>query len=190
MSHIMPGTPGDTNPTRMYTVTEAAEILLNRLGLNHRFTVDAARTALRSCELLSVLRNGRLYVSDGVLSREETLTAFQAQLLPAGKNARAELFRRVAGAFIDESKANALLDAHRAEVLAEAIEAARGEYLTDGTGTDAVAAIGRLTEGGADRAAEIRTQVLSEVADLLMQKNETAAALLVDRLREAGESRG
>lgn len=50
------------------------------------------------------------------------------------------------------------LDAFRAEVLAEAIEAARSEYLTDNTGTDednaynngitdAVAAIGSLTEG-------------------------------------------
>lgn len=75
-------------------------------------------------------------------------------------SARDELFRRVAGAFIDEAKANALLDAYRAEVLAEAIEAARTEYLTDGTATDedngynngitdAIAAIGALLEGGA-----------------------------------------
>jgi hypothetical protein len=53
-----------------------------------------------------------------------------------------------------------LLTAYRAEVLAEAIEAARAEYLTDDTGTDedaayndgvsdAIAAIGALTEGGA-----------------------------------------
>ncbi|KOU29999.1 hypothetical protein ADK53_30500 [Streptomyces sp. WM6373] len=35
-------------------------------------------------------------------------------------SARDELFRRVAGAFINEAKANALLDAYRAEVLAEA----------------------------------------------------------------------
>lgn len=34
-------------------------------------------------------------------------------------SARDELFRRVAGAFIDEAKANALLDAFRDEVLAE-----------------------------------------------------------------------
>lgn len=50
------------------------------------------------------------------------------------------------------------LDAHRAEILAEAIEAARGEYLRDATGTpedeaynqavsDVVAAIGALLEG-------------------------------------------
>lgn len=73
--------------------------------------------------------------------------------------ARDELFRRVAGAFIDETRANGLLDAHRAEVLAEAIEAARSEYLTDGTGTDedaaynrgvsdTIAAIGALAEAG------------------------------------------
>ncbi|NXY96398.1 hypothetical protein HYE82_18780 [Streptomyces sp. BR123] len=114
-------------------------------------------------------------------------------------NARDNLFRRLAGAFITEGKANALLDAYRAEVLAEAIEAAESRVLAGASDaliahragvTDAVAAIGRLTEGGADRAAEIRTQVLAEVADLLMQADETAAALLVDRLREAGESRG
>lgn len=56
----------------------------------------------------------------------------------------------------------ALLDAYRAEVLAEAIEAARAEYLTDATGTDednaynngitdAVAAIDALTAGGESR---------------------------------------
>lgn len=55
-----------------------------------------------------------------------------------------------------------LLDAYRAEVLAEAIDAARGEYLLDGTGTDvdkaydqgvsdAIAAIGALLEGGESR---------------------------------------
>lgn len=37
---------------------------------------------------------------------------------------------------------------------------------------------------------DYRTEILSEVADLLMQADETAAALLVDRLREGGESRG
>lgn len=79
---------------------------------------------------------------------------------PTNPTAREQLFRRVAGAFIDEAKANGLLDAYRAEVLAEAVEAARSEYLTDGTGTDednaynngitdAVAAIGALNEGGA-----------------------------------------
>lgn len=74
-------------------------------------------------------------------------------------NARDNLFRRLAGAFITEDKANALLDAHRAEVLSEAIEAARGEYLRgpvtdegdayDRGVSDAIAAIGALTEGGA-----------------------------------------
>jgi hypothetical protein len=34
-------------------------------------------------------------------------------------SAREELFRRVSGAFVDESKANGLLDAYRAEVLRE-----------------------------------------------------------------------
>lgn len=52
------------------------------------------------------------------------------------------------------------LDAYRAEILNAAIEAARGEYLQDNTGTpedeaynqavsDVVAAIGALLEGGA-----------------------------------------
>ncbi|MFF2502132.1 hypothetical protein ACFVTY_01865 [Streptomyces sp. NPDC058067] len=36
--------------------------------------------------------------------------------------ARQELFRRVAGAFIDEGKANELLDAYRDEVLREAAD--------------------------------------------------------------------
>ncbi|MER6778406.1 MULTISPECIES: hypothetical protein [unclassified Streptomyces] len=39
---------------------------------------------------------------------------------PTNPTAREQLFRRVAGAFVDEAKANALLDAFRAEVLAEA----------------------------------------------------------------------
>lgn len=34
-----------------------------------------------------------------------------------------------------------------------------------------------------------RAEVLVEVADLLMQADETAAALLVDRMRDGGESR-
>jgi hypothetical protein len=102
-----------------------------------------------------------------------------------------------------------LLDAYRAEVLTEAVAAARAEYLTDDTGadedaaynqgvSDAIAAIGRLTEGGAEvrvdqfsaGTAEVRAAVLAEVADMLMAADETAAALLVDRLREAGGSRG
>lgn len=48
---------------------------------------------------------------------------------------REELFRRVAGAFVDEARANALIDTYRLDVLAEAIDAARGEYLNDQTGT-------------------------------------------------------
>jgi hypothetical protein len=49
--------------------------------------------------------------------------------------ARDDLFRRVAGAFIDETRANELINAYRLEVLAEATDAARGEYLQDQTGT-------------------------------------------------------
>ncbi|WP_435606535.1 hypothetical protein [Streptomyces ardesiacus] len=49
--------------------------------------------------------------------------------------ARDELFRRVAGAFVDEDRANALIDSYRLTVLSEAVEAARGEYLNDQTGT-------------------------------------------------------
>ncbi|MDX3588555.1 hypothetical protein [Streptomyces europaeiscabiei] len=58
------------------------------------------------------------------------------------------------------AEAQALMAQLRAEILAEAIEAARGEYLNDDTKTpedeaynqavsDVVAAIGALTEGGA-----------------------------------------
>lgn len=58
----------------------------------------------------------------------------------------------------DETWAIDLVDAYRAENLNQAIEAARGEYLTDATGTaedeaynqavsDVVAAIGALLEG-------------------------------------------
>ncbi|MGW3197161.1 hypothetical protein ACWDBD_21735 [Streptomyces sp. NPDC001118] len=74
------------------------------------------------------------------------------------QTAREKLFRRVAGAFVDEARANALIDEHRAENLREAIEAARSEYLHDDTGapedvaynqaiSDVVAAIGALLEG-------------------------------------------
>ncbi len=37
--------------------------------------------------------------------------------------AREELFRRVAGAYVSEERANALIDAYRAEVLREAADA-------------------------------------------------------------------
>lgn len=66
---------------------------------------------------------------------------------------------RHGGARTDET-ANYVVDAFRAETLREAIEAARGEYLTDATGdetddaynrgvADAVAAIDALMQGGA-----------------------------------------
>jgi hypothetical protein len=41
---------------------------------------------------------------------------------PAEGEAREALFRRVAGSFVDEARANALLDAYRAEVLREAAD--------------------------------------------------------------------
>lgn len=40
-------------------------------------------------------------------------------------SARRELFRRVAGAFVDEERANSLLDAYRAEILHEAADTIR-----------------------------------------------------------------
>jgi hypothetical protein len=76
-------------------------------------------------------------------------------------SARIELFRRVAGSFVSEDRANALLDAYRAEVLAEAIEVACARYLSDALPLsdednayndgikDALAAINMLTDGGA-----------------------------------------
>lgn len=81
--------------------------------------------------------------------------------------ARDELWRRVAGAFINEAKANALLDAYRAEVLAEA----------------------------ADRAEELRQFDASWGARKSAQVSENVGVLRVaDELRrmaaEAGESRG
>lgn len=96
-------------------------------------------------------------------------------------SARGELWRRVVGAFVNEAKANALLDAYHAEVLAEAIAAARSEYLTDGTGTDedaaynngitdAVAAIGALLEGGAGAAPK------PDPADVLVAQEALEAA--------------
>ena len=68
------------------------------------------------------------------------------------------IYARLVGALIDGERASAELDAHRTDVLNEAIEAARGEYLEDATGTpedeaynqavsDVVAAIGALLEG-------------------------------------------
>ncbi|MFF5778107.1 hypothetical protein ACFY7Y_14300 [Streptomyces virginiae] len=75
---------------------------------------------------------------------------------PTNPTAREQLFRRVAGAFVDETKANALLDAYRAEVLAEAIEAAESRLLRGSSDalvahhagvSDAIAAIRALTGG-------------------------------------------
>lgn len=58
------------------------------------------------------------------------------------------------------AKVDAILARHRTEVLSEAVEAARSEYLTDNTGdpedeaynrgvSDATAAVGALAEDGA-----------------------------------------
>jgi hypothetical protein len=79
---------------------------------------------------------------------------------PAGPRAREELRNVIRAQAIDDEGAEQKLNAYRAAVLAEAIAAARGEYLTDATGdetdeaynrgvSDAIAAIGALTEGGA-----------------------------------------
>lgn len=72
--------------------------------------------------------------------------------------ARTELRNVVCAQAIDDDGAEQKLDAYRAANLNEAIEAARGEYLEDATGTpedeaynqavsDVVAAIGALLEG-------------------------------------------
>lgn len=95
------------------------------------------------------------------------------------------------------AQVDAILARHRTEVLAEAIEAVQAKALAGSSDvmvahrsgiTDSIAAIVRLTEGGAERASE-RAAVLAEVADMLMAADETAAALLVDRLRDGGEQR-
>lgn len=75
-------------------------------------------------------------------------------------NARDELTMGYAPErWVDGGRFAELLDAYRAEVLAEAVEAARSEYLTDNTGdeadeaynrgvSDAVASVGKLAESG------------------------------------------
>lgn len=74
------------------------------------------------------------------------------------ETARTELRNVICAQAIDNDGAQQKLDTYRTAVLAEAIEAARGEYLHDDTGTpedeaysqavsDVVAAIGALLEG-------------------------------------------
>ena len=74
--------------------------------------------------------------------------------------ARVELREVICGALVNDEIAEERVDAFEAETLNRAIEAARTEYLHDDTGTpedaaynqgvtDAIAAIGRLLEGGA-----------------------------------------
>lgn len=74
--------------------------------------------------------------------------------------ARVELREVICGALVSDKVAEERVDAFEAEALNAAIEAARGEYLHDDTGTpedaaynqgvsDVIAAIGKLLEGGA-----------------------------------------
>ena len=76
----------------------------------------------------------------------------------ATQTARTELRNVICAQATDDAGAEQKLDAYRAANLNEAIEAARGEYLHDATGTpedeaynqavsDVVAAIGALLEG-------------------------------------------
>jgi hypothetical protein len=78
---------------------------------------------------------------------------------PLSRRDELKAMLRHGGAMTDEI-ADLVIRNHRHEVLNEAIEAGRGEYLADATGTpedeaynqavsDVVAAIGALLEGGA-----------------------------------------
>jgi hypothetical protein len=88
------------------------------------------------------------------------MTNIQASAQPAREAIAERLWLSIPSSDNAEAKARTqeMLDAHRAESIREAIEAARGEYLHDDTGTsedeaynqavsDVVAAIGALLEG-------------------------------------------
>lgn len=92
--------------------------------------------------------------------REEAKARVRAKVEAARALSASEQIANTLHATRTAAEAQALIDQLRAEVLAEAIEAARGEYLNDDTRTpedeaynqavsDVVAAIGALTEGGA-----------------------------------------
>ncbi|MEU8840004.1 hypothetical protein AB0D97_12855 [Streptomyces roseus] len=66
---------------------------------------------------------------------------------PTNPTAREQLFRRVAGAFVDEVKANALLDAYRAEVLAEATSVPAAAGPVEAIRDDILAGL-RIAESG------------------------------------------
>lgn len=84
MSHIMPATPGDTNPDQLYPVTEAAELLLRGTGLQFRYTPAEAKRALRAAaeaDEVPVLRfDKRLAFAYGDLDMAATIDAFLARL--------------------------------------------------------------------------------------------------------------
>jgi sRNA-binding protein len=97
--------------------------------------------------------------------RAEVLTEEDADRVRLGRECLSRIEDEKAGKArwrARAEKAEEQLEVQRAKALAEAIEAARSEHLTDDTGTDedaaynqgvsdAVAAIGRLLEGGDSR---------------------------------------
>ncbi|MER7734159.1 hypothetical protein ABTX80_25035 [Streptomyces erythrochromogenes] len=88
MSHIMPGTPGDTNPEQLYPVTEAAELLLRGTGLHFRYNPAEAKRALRAAAEageVSVRRiDGRLAFAFSELDTPAAIDAFMARLKAGG----------------------------------------------------------------------------------------------------------
>jgi hypothetical protein len=113
-----------------------------------------------------------------------------AKKAAAKPTAREQLFRRVAGAFVDETKANVLLDAYRAEVLAEA-EADRTRLTADLHRQIEHQKAGKArwrsrAEKAEQRLKGQRGNVLAEVARLLASNTDTPPALLIERLRVEG----
>lgn len=81
MTQIMPGTPGDTNPTdHLYPVTEAAELLVRWSGHEYNSLAGLSKRALRAGaeagEIPHRKVDGRLAFSDSELRLGSTLTAF------------------------------------------------------------------------------------------------------------------
>ncbi|MYV77730.1 hypothetical protein GT352_27930 [Streptomyces sp. SID1046] len=115
---------------------------------------------------------------------------------PTNPQARKQLFHlAITGDMVAEEGAAALLDAYSAEVRTETLEEAdedlvRLEQVLRRQIEDQKAGKARWrarAEKAEGQLNTLRIQVLTEVADLLRDADETAAALLVDRLIEGGD---
>ncbi|MCX5176777.1 hypothetical protein [Streptomyces virginiae] len=164
MNDIIAGDPAPTNPT----ARETLDLLLTAV---HPITRGEALDAYRA-EVQAELANWLVK------------KAYEYQSLRGKENAaRVEVLCRMAA----KIRRGAVRPGFKVAAPDPLVYGPRGYRC--GCGKDAHSNLVPCAQDPADRAA-LRIEILTEVADLLMEADETAAALLVDRLLEGGESRG